>query len=175
MTEDAHGSGQFNQVVLRPTVTVAEAGMRQLAHILHDQVGAKCFIARSVAFPVHHQPTTVIATGRAMQKRRRNAPEQALAHHQAVANGYGSTEQDGWRPVRRLSPAGLARDPQRYKIGTEARSGPSHVVLVSCPLVVPLTNGHDQADQQASRWTLLEEGDVPPSCWRTGRCHRQMG
>ncbi len=65
MTEDAHGSGQFNQVVLRPTVTVAEAGMRQLAHILHDQVGAKCFIARSVAFPVHHQPTTVIATDRA--------------------------------------------------------------------------------------------------------------
>lgn len=63
MNEDRTGGGQFSEVVLRPAVTVADAAMRERAHALHDYVGAKCFIARSVNFPVHHEPATLIAGG----------------------------------------------------------------------------------------------------------------
>lgn len=60
MTENADGSGQFDEVLLRPKVTVAEAGMRDRAQSLHEQVDGFCFIARSVNFPVRCQPTTSV-------------------------------------------------------------------------------------------------------------------
>lgn len=50
------GGGQFAQVVLRPEVTVADASMVDKARALHDEVGAVCFIARSVNFPLTHEP-----------------------------------------------------------------------------------------------------------------------
>lgn len=50
------GSGQFERVVLRPQVTVADAGQIELAQRLHREANAVCFIARSVNFPVEHQP-----------------------------------------------------------------------------------------------------------------------
>lgn len=59
----AGGGGEFTEVVLRPAVTVADSSMAAKALELHDQIGALCFIARSVSFPVRHEPTVRAATG----------------------------------------------------------------------------------------------------------------
>jgi organic hydroperoxide reductase OsmC/OhrA len=56
MEELADGSGFFQQVILRPEVTVAAGSDMAKAHELHDAAHAKCFIARSVNFPVSHEP-----------------------------------------------------------------------------------------------------------------------
>jgi organic hydroperoxide reductase OsmC/OhrA len=61
MTEHPDGAGEFTEVVLRPTVTVAEAAMAERAAALHARAHAKCFVARSVNFPVHHRPSVVTA------------------------------------------------------------------------------------------------------------------
>jgi organic hydroperoxide reductase OsmC/OhrA len=58
MTEQSDGSGQFVEVTLAPVVTVADSSMVTRAEELHAEAAAKCFIARSVNFPVHHNPTT---------------------------------------------------------------------------------------------------------------------
>jgi len=55
------GSGQFERVVLHPQVTVADSGHIELAASLHHEANQVCFIARSVNFPVEHQPVTVAA------------------------------------------------------------------------------------------------------------------
>jgi organic hydroperoxide reductase OsmC/OhrA len=57
MIEHDDGAGEFTRVVLRPEVTVADRSMRDRSHELHDQAAAKCYVARSVKFPVIHQPT----------------------------------------------------------------------------------------------------------------------
>ena len=59
MAENPDGSGQFSDVLLRPRVRVSEPAMIEGAQALHEQVDAFCFIARSVNFPVRHQPVTV--------------------------------------------------------------------------------------------------------------------
>jgi organic hydroperoxide reductase OsmC/OhrA len=56
MVETADGSGNFTSVILRPQVTIASASDIAKARALHDEAHAKCFIARSVNFPVHHEP-----------------------------------------------------------------------------------------------------------------------
>jgi organic hydroperoxide reductase OsmC/OhrA len=61
MAEQEDGAGQFTEVVLRPRVTVASADMVADAERLHEPAGAKCFIARSVRFPVRHEPATEVA------------------------------------------------------------------------------------------------------------------
>ena len=53
------GSGQFERVTLRPRVTVADAAQAELASRLHHEANQVCFIARSVNFPVDHEPETV--------------------------------------------------------------------------------------------------------------------
>ena len=50
--------GRFTQVVLRPVVTVADPSHVDLVPQLHVEAGQACFIAASVSFPVHHEPTT---------------------------------------------------------------------------------------------------------------------
>lgn len=55
MVEEDDGGGRFVGVTLRPTVTVAQRWMCDEAERLHDDVGALCFIARSVNFPIRHQ------------------------------------------------------------------------------------------------------------------------
>jgi len=60
MNENPDGSGEFTTVLLRPSVTVAAADMRERADALHADAEKLCFIARSVNFPVHHQPVTVV-------------------------------------------------------------------------------------------------------------------
>jgi organic hydroperoxide reductase OsmC/OhrA len=57
------GGGQFTEVVLRPAVTVADRSMAEKAQALHDEIGALCFVARSVSFPVRHEPTVRAADG----------------------------------------------------------------------------------------------------------------
>jgi organic hydroperoxide reductase OsmC/OhrA len=67
MRIEGAGHGQFREVVLRPRVTVAPG-----AHLpdgaavtdavlgrIHHQAHEHCFIARSVNFPVRHEPVPV--------------------------------------------------------------------------------------------------------------------
>ena len=58
MVEEPGGSGYFTGVLLRPRVVVADAAMIERANELHDAAHRNCFIARSVSFPVQHQPLT---------------------------------------------------------------------------------------------------------------------
>ena len=51
------GSGQFEEVTLHPEVTVADPAHRELADELHREANRLCFIANSVNFPVHHEPS----------------------------------------------------------------------------------------------------------------------
>lgn len=60
MVQDGLG-GRFTEVVLRPTVTVADASMVQRAREAHEPAHENCFIASSVNFPVRHEPTILIA------------------------------------------------------------------------------------------------------------------
>lgn len=57
MLEDGRGGGAFAEVTLRPSVTVADAGMVEAALRAHDQAHEWCFIANSVNFPVRHEAT----------------------------------------------------------------------------------------------------------------------
>jgi organic hydroperoxide reductase OsmC/OhrA len=56
MVENEDGSGYFEEVVLKPTVTVTEERMIAAAKELHKRAHKQCFIANSVNFPVRHQP-----------------------------------------------------------------------------------------------------------------------
>ena len=60
MSEADDGSGHFDSVTLRPQVTVASPDMIQAAISLHHDANAKCFIANSVNFPVHHEPVITV-------------------------------------------------------------------------------------------------------------------
>ena len=55
--------GHFTEVVLRPTVTIAEPAHLDLVPQVHHEAGQACFIASSVNFPVTHEPTTLVAYG----------------------------------------------------------------------------------------------------------------
>ncbi len=57
MVMSKDGSGQFSSVTLKPTVTIADPEKAELAEKIHGDVGAMCFIARSVNVPIHHQAT----------------------------------------------------------------------------------------------------------------------
>jgi organic hydroperoxide reductase OsmC/OhrA len=59
MAETDDGGGHFEEVVLRPLVTVSEPGMIKRAQALHHEAAALCFIAASVNFPVRHEPRAV--------------------------------------------------------------------------------------------------------------------
>ncbi|MDJ0313911.1 OsmC family protein [Arthrobacter sp. H35-D1] len=50
------GSGQFESITLHPKIFVADPSTEALALTLHAEAASKCFIARSVNFPVHHEP-----------------------------------------------------------------------------------------------------------------------
>lgn len=53
------GGGQFSRVVLRPRMTITDPGRVAEAEALHARAHQLCFIARSVNFPVEHEPTVV--------------------------------------------------------------------------------------------------------------------
>ena len=51
------GSGQFESVTLKPQVTVADPAHISRMDELHHEANQVCFIARSVNFPVLHEPS----------------------------------------------------------------------------------------------------------------------
>jgi organic hydroperoxide reductase OsmC/OhrA len=62
MRQEADGSGQFTGVELRPHVEVAEEAMLAAAAHAHTEAHTRCFIARSMAFPVSHSPVISAAS-----------------------------------------------------------------------------------------------------------------
>ncbi|NCT89783.1 OsmC family peroxiredoxin [Cellulomonas sp. APG4] len=70
MRIEAAGAGQFTQVVLHPVVTLGSAARADGRDItdadvlaLHRKAHEHCFIARSVSFPVRHDPAPVRVEG----------------------------------------------------------------------------------------------------------------
>jgi len=61
MEETPGGAAQFTRVILHPRVTLAPGSDLEKARGLHHTAHAKCFIARSVNFPVEHQPEITLA------------------------------------------------------------------------------------------------------------------
>ncbi|ARJ68837.1 OsmC family protein [Paracoccus contaminans] len=55
------GAGRFLGATLRPRITVAAGTDIAAAAAIHHRIPEVCFIARSVNFPVDHQPRFVIA------------------------------------------------------------------------------------------------------------------
>ena len=53
--------GRILEATLRPVVTVTDPAHVDLVPTLHAEAGRACFIASSVAFPVHHEPVTRVA------------------------------------------------------------------------------------------------------------------
>lgn len=53
MEEDATGGGQFVRVTLRPHITLSPDSDIETAQRLHHDAHVRCFIARSVNFPVN--------------------------------------------------------------------------------------------------------------------------
>lgn len=60
MTQDPSGAGQFESVTLRPRATITPDSDPAEAARLHADVPQVCFIARSVNFPVHHEPEILV-------------------------------------------------------------------------------------------------------------------
>jgi organic hydroperoxide reductase OsmC/OhrA len=60
MRTNRDGSGQFESVTLKPRVTLAAPAAEELMEELHAGANKVCFIARSVNFPVLHEPSTVV-------------------------------------------------------------------------------------------------------------------
>ena len=59
MVEDKARGGYFTGVTLKPTVTIAAGNNPNRARAVHDDAHAKCFVAKSVNFPVTCEPTIV--------------------------------------------------------------------------------------------------------------------
>ena len=56
------GSGEFVSVLLRPAVAIARGSDRERALAMHDEAAKMCFLARSVNFPVAHEPVVEFET-----------------------------------------------------------------------------------------------------------------
>src|SRR5260370_36959530 len=62
MAENEDGSAQFTGVTLRPVMTITDLARAAEACALHHQAHAVCALARSMNFPVHHEPVVVGAS-----------------------------------------------------------------------------------------------------------------
>ena len=60
---EGDGSGRFEEVTLRPVVTIS-AGDPAVALAIHADANRLCFIAASVDFPIHHEPQIRLADDR---------------------------------------------------------------------------------------------------------------
>lgn len=60
LIENGDKGGAFKEVWLRPVVTVSDKKMIDKALSLHIRARELCFIANSLNFPVHHDPTCKI-------------------------------------------------------------------------------------------------------------------
>ena len=61
MSENDDGSGEFTRVILRPQVIITDPTRVAGAVALHHRAHQLCFIARSVNFPVEHEPVVDVA------------------------------------------------------------------------------------------------------------------
>ena len=61
MAEHPDGSGEFTSVVLHPRAVITDRARIPDATSLHHRAHNLCFIARSVNFPVEHEPVIVAA------------------------------------------------------------------------------------------------------------------
>jgi organic hydroperoxide reductase OsmC/OhrA len=61
LVETPDGGGRFEEVLLRPQVTIATADRIERAIALHERAHDLCFVARSVNFAVLADPTVVSA------------------------------------------------------------------------------------------------------------------
>ena len=61
MRENSDGSGDFVRVILRPRMTITGPSRIEEARALHHKAHELCFIARSVNFPVDHEPEVTSA------------------------------------------------------------------------------------------------------------------
>jgi organic hydroperoxide reductase OsmC/OhrA len=62
MVEDPDGGGHFEEVTLHPQVTIASGDHADRAIELHQRAHDLCFVARSVNFDVHAEPTITSAS-----------------------------------------------------------------------------------------------------------------
>ena len=60
LIESDDGGGRFERVVLHPVVRVRHESMVEAAQAAHGRVGELCFIARSLNFPVYHEPVVEV-------------------------------------------------------------------------------------------------------------------
>ena len=60
MRTNRDGSGQFESVTLKPRVTLAAPVAGEIMEELHAGANRVCFIARSVNFPVLHEPSVEV-------------------------------------------------------------------------------------------------------------------
>jgi len=60
-THPPDGAGEFARVTLRPRVTISAESDAKTAKRLHETANKNCFVARSVNFPVHHEPEILSA------------------------------------------------------------------------------------------------------------------
>jgi organic hydroperoxide reductase OsmC/OhrA len=56
MVEHPDGSGEFTRVLLRPRMVIADPTRIAEAVAVHDRAHGFCCLARSMAFPVKHEP-----------------------------------------------------------------------------------------------------------------------
>jgi organic hydroperoxide reductase OsmC/OhrA len=56
MVEHADGSGEMTRVVLRPRLRITDIGRAAELAAIHHRAHAVCCMARSVRFPVEHEP-----------------------------------------------------------------------------------------------------------------------
>ncbi len=56
MNENPDGSGEFESVTLHPRITITDAARIDETVALNHRAHEMCFIARSVKFPVAHEP-----------------------------------------------------------------------------------------------------------------------
>jgi len=61
MQEEPGGAGQFVSITLRPRITLATGSDMEAARGLHHRAHDMCFIARSLNFPVEHEPVISMA------------------------------------------------------------------------------------------------------------------
>ena len=61
LVETADGGGHFEEVSLRPHVTITTSEKMERATALHERAHALCYVANSVNFPVRTEPTVVSA------------------------------------------------------------------------------------------------------------------
>ncbi len=61
LVEQDDGAGQFERVTLRPRVTISAESDAEMAARLHHDAHDKCFVARSVNFPVGCEPQISVA------------------------------------------------------------------------------------------------------------------